>query len=973
MRTYNPFLFLPMPVTVLAVVIYFSILIPILVVHETVPPAPSNPTLYRGLNLTSAWLDLNELSNGYHPFISRRNDEVRDWLLRRIANILEENGVEYKTETIANSARAKQTEERSSTFAEPVHTPHTDNYEGPDLHADIRARSSEPAAIIFNDIASNYTSTAPTNIGVDGRRLGISTYFEGNNIIVYIRGKDDEEGEWWNSKSESHNKIHGRGGVMVNAHFDSVSTGYGATDDGMGVVTTLQLIRYFTTPENKPKKGFVALLNNGEEDGLLGAKAFLPHPLSSFVHTFLNLEGAGAGGRAILFRSTDTEVSRAYGHAKHPFGTVVTADVYSLGFIRSETDFVIWREEGYRGLDVAFWKPRSKYHTNEDDAKHASVASLWHMLSASVETVKVLTSDTSDTFVGPRGDNAPGKVENGKGTVGVWFDLFGRAFAVFELHSLFAWSLSLLIASPLILFLTSYLLIRQDKYFFFAGTVKPEGESISMNGWRGVFRFPIAFIVSSALTLGGAFLLHKLNPLIIYSSQYSVWAMSLCLYFSVFWFIMAGCNFVRPSALHRAYVFIWLFSLGWLLLIGVTVFEDRFRIGGGYIFVIFETVLFLATFISFCELFALPTKASVVQAIQEQHENREDFNEISEPHFHGTTNVDGNNDHDEQPDETTPLIRGSEDGHRTLVGRSFADTYRKSMASIRGNNRHGHSRESSSGHLHESHKAYGLEQTWSAKLPTWTWTLQFLVIGPFTLVIFAQVGLLVVSAIAQTGADGNALLQPYLLVAIFSILILLPLAPFIHRITHHIPTFLFLIFIGTLIYNLVAFPFSTNNRYKAYFQQTVDLDTGLNRVTLVGIEEYIRTIISSIPSAAGQTIGCSTNPKVRSGLSFCSWEGLSPKVADNVRDGIPPEKRFGDWLTYNVTRVSGKNKATFSISGIETRACVLRFDDPINTFKVQGAANNDGEDVPESGSDQIMLWHRDFMESEREKKAEVEE
>lgn len=52
----------------------------------------------------------------------------------------------------------------------------------------------------------------------------------------------------------------------------SVSTGFGATDDGIGCITVLQLIRFFTTPGNKPKKGVVALLNNGEEDYLNGRK-----------------------------------------------------------------------------------------------------------------------------------------------------------------------------------------------------------------------------------------------------------------------------------------------------------------------------------------------------------------------------------------------------------------------------------------------------------------------------------------------------------------------------------------------------------------------------------------------------------------------------------------------------------------------------------------------------------------------------
>jgi len=50
----------------------------------------------------------------------------------------------------------------------------------------------------------------------------------------------------------------------------SVSTGFGATDDGIGVITVLQLIRFFTTSGNEPKKGIVAMLNNGEEDFLNG-------------------------------------------------------------------------------------------------------------------------------------------------------------------------------------------------------------------------------------------------------------------------------------------------------------------------------------------------------------------------------------------------------------------------------------------------------------------------------------------------------------------------------------------------------------------------------------------------------------------------------------------------------------------------------------------------------------------------------
>jgi hypothetical protein len=183
-----------------------------------------------------------------------------------------------------------------------------------------------------------------------------------------------------------------------------------------------------------------------------------------------------------------------------------------------------------------------------------------------------------------------------------------------------------------------------------------------------------------------------------------------------------------------------------------------------------------------------------------------------------------------------------------------------------------------------------------------------------------------------------------------------------HRNPHGLPTFLFLVFIGTLIYNLLAFPFSSNNRYKAYFQQTVDLDSGLNHVTLVGIEEYIRDIITFIPSASGQHIDCTLRPSIRDGLSFCSYEGPAPQVVNNVKDGIPPEKGMADWLSYNVTRAKGENKATFHISGLETKACIIRWDEPFTAFHVHGAASSNGKwaDVPPSGSDQIKLWHRDW-------------
>lgn len=289
----------------------------------------------------------------------------------------------------------------------------------------------------------------------------------------------------------------------------------------------LQLLKHFTTEGRQPRNGIVLLFNNAEEDGLLGARAFGNSPLINFCHTFVNLEGAGAGGRALLFRTSDLESAKAYGKAPHPFGSVLAADAFKMGFIKSGTDFEIWDEiYGQRGLDIAFYEPRARYHTVEDDARHASVNSIWHMLSAALASTQQLSETTGTIFNGPRSDKEKGKVQNGKQTRGVWFDMFGTAWAAFALKGLFAWSLTLLVATPLILFAITYVLIRKNKYYYFARNIKThddtDNDPVVLGGWRGFFRFPFAFIFAGALTLASAFLLAKFNPFIIYRCGYTV-------------------------------------------------------------------------------------------------------------------------------------------------------------------------------------------------------------------------------------------------------------------------------------------------------------------------------------------------------------------------------------------------------------------------------------------------------------------
>jgi Zn-dependent M28 family amino/carboxypeptidase len=94
-----------------------------------------------------------------------------------------------------------------------------------------------------------------------------ATYFEGTNVLVKVDGTDPK-------------LTLDRGAVLFDAHYDSVASASGATDNGMGVATLLQMVEYLAN--NRPRRTAVFNINNGEEDGLHGAHACVhaPRPFS---------------------------------------------------------------------------------------------------------------------------------------------------------------------------------------------------------------------------------------------------------------------------------------------------------------------------------------------------------------------------------------------------------------------------------------------------------------------------------------------------------------------------------------------------------------------------------------------------------------------------------------------------------------------------------------------------------------------
>lgn len=81
------------------------------------------------------------------------------------------------------------------------------------------------AVTVFNDMTSNCTFLMGQGIGganTDHKLpVGTGIYFEGTNIIVYIRGKQDDKGSWWRADSVNGTRRNEKGLTLVNAHYDS--------------------------------------------------------------------------------------------------------------------------------------------------------------------------------------------------------------------------------------------------------------------------------------------------------------------------------------------------------------------------------------------------------------------------------------------------------------------------------------------------------------------------------------------------------------------------------------------------------------------------------------------------------------------------------------------------------------------------------------------------------------------------------
>src|SRR5690349_9007565 len=180
--------------------------------------------------------------------------------------------------------------------------------------------------------------------------------------------------------------------VLLNAHYDSTPVGPAAADDGIGVATLLEIGSIL---KDQPlKRPVILLFNEGEELGLVGARAFLADPLSRKVGSLVNLEARGVRGPANMFETSRPNAPAIAIYAKtaaHPVANSLSTDVYRL--MPNYTDVNSFAERGWLTFNIAPIGNETRYHSPGDDIAALDDQTLQHMGDQTLALTQALASD----------------------------------------------------------------------------------------------------------------------------------------------------------------------------------------------------------------------------------------------------------------------------------------------------------------------------------------------------------------------------------------------------------------------------------------------------------------------------------------------------------------------------------------------------------------------------------------------------
>jgi len=189
--------------------------------------------------------------------------------------------------------------------------------------------------------------------------------------------------------------------LLLAAHYDSTPVGPGAADAGAGVATLLEVA--YLLKDRPLERPVTFLFDEGEEVGLIGARAFLADPLSRQVDSLINLEARGVTGSVNMFETSVPNAAAVgvYNRAvKTPVASSLSTDVYRL--IPNSTDVTTFASRGWLTLNLAIVGNETRYHSAGDSIAALDLRSLQMMGDQTLALATELAAGTPSASGGNR-------------------------------------------------------------------------------------------------------------------------------------------------------------------------------------------------------------------------------------------------------------------------------------------------------------------------------------------------------------------------------------------------------------------------------------------------------------------------------------------------------------------------------------------------------------------------------------------